>query len=203
MDKKWEVCLHESKFCSAFRFIHLVKRKLAVIFIREIEIFWLVNLPKHWRFIVIYFAVHTSWKVAIIFGELRISCRSRPVGSQLLNDKWVMLTTETWTQLSLSSSLILVLKVSILATLQIDKSRVTYEELCTTLNSYFDVLRNLIVQRACFNKQHQLLGEPMVLSFKIYTGLQKTEYGSLKDNLIRDSHTGSKNELSVWSTRAE
>ena len=56
----------------------------------------------------------------------------------------------------------------ILATLQIDENKATYEEVRTALNSYFGVRRNLIVQRAHFNMSQWML------SFKIYTGLEKT-----------------------------
>ena len=47
----------------------------------------------------------------------------------------------------------------ILATLRLDETKATYDEVRTALNDYFDVRRNLIVQRALFNKRHQLAGE--------------------------------------------
>lgn len=42
---------------------------------------------------------------------------------------------------------------------RIDENKATYEDVRTTLNSYFDVPRNLIVQRTRFKKRHQLPGE--------------------------------------------
>ena len=47
----------------------------------------------------------------------------------------------------------------ILATVPLDETTATYDEVCTALNGYFNVRRNLIVQRALFNKRHQLVGE--------------------------------------------
>ena len=49
----------------------------------------------------------------------------------------------------------------ILATLRLDETKATYDEVHTALNGYFDVRRNLIVQQALFNKRHQLAGEPV------------------------------------------
>lgn len=74
-----------------------------------------------------------------------------------------------------------------LATLRIDEHKATYEEVRTALNSYFDVRRNLIVQRARFNKRHQLLGESVDAFIQdLYRLAEDCEYGSLKDGLIRD-----------------
>ena len=47
----------------------------------------------------------------------------------------------------------------ILAIARIDDNKAAYEEVRTTLNSYFAVPRNLIVQRTRFKKPHQLPGE--------------------------------------------
>ena len=47
----------------------------------------------------------------------------------------------------------------ILATLRLDETKATYDEVRTALNGYFDVRRNLFVQRALFNKRHQLASE--------------------------------------------
>lgn len=49
----------------------------------------------------------------------------------------------------------------ILAVARIDENKATYEEVRTTLNSYFDVPRNLIVQykEPDLKKRHQLPGE--------------------------------------------
>ena len=75
----------------------------------------------------------------------------------------------------------------ILATLRIDEYKATYEEVSAAINSYFDVRRNLIVQRARFNKRHQLLGESVDAFIQdLYRLAEDCEYGSLKDGLIRD-----------------
>ena len=62
----------------------------------------------------------------------------------------------------------------ILATLCFNETKATYDEVHTTLNGYFDICHNSIVQRALFNKRHQLAGESVDTSFRIYTGLQKS-----------------------------
>ena len=63
---------------------------------------------------------------------------------------------------------------NILATLCLDETKATYDEVCTPLNGYLDVRRNLIVQRALFNKWNSWLVSQWTHSFKIYTGLQRT-----------------------------
>ena len=78
-----------------------------------------------------------------------------------------------------------------LATLRIDENKATYEEVCTALNGYFAVRRNLIVQRARFNKRQQLLGESVDTFIQdLYRVAEDCEYGSLKDGLIRDRIVG-------------
>ena len=75
----------------------------------------------------------------------------------------------------------------ILATLRLDETKATYNEARTALNGYFDVRHNLIVQRALFNKRHQLAGESVDTSVQdLYRLAEDCEYGSLKDSLIRD-----------------
>ena len=75
----------------------------------------------------------------------------------------------------------------ILATLRLDETKATYSEVRTALNGYFDVRRNLIVQRALFNKRHQLAGESVdTFIQELYRLAEDCEYGSLKDGLIRD-----------------
>ena len=73
----------------------------------------------------------------------------------------------------------------ILATLHLDETKATYDEVCTTLNGYFDVCRNLIVQRALFNKRHQLASESVDTFIQdLYRLAEDCEYGTLKDSLI-------------------
>ena len=65
----------------------------------------------------------------------------------------------------------------ILATLRIDVNKATY----------FDVRRNLIVQRARINRRRQLLDESVDAFIQdLYRPAEDCEYGSLKDGLIRD-----------------
>ena len=75
----------------------------------------------------------------------------------------------------------------ILATLRLDETKATYNEVRTALNGYFDIRRNLIVQRALFNKRHQLAGESVDTFIQdLYRLAEDCDYGSLKDSLIRD-----------------
>ena len=75
----------------------------------------------------------------------------------------------------------------ILATLRLDETKATYDEVHTALNGYFDVRRNLIVQRALFNKRHQLAGESVDTFIQdLYRLAEDCEYVSLKNGLIRD-----------------
>ena len=75
----------------------------------------------------------------------------------------------------------------ILATLHLDETKATYDEVRTALNGYFDVRRNFIVQRALFNKRHQLAGESVDTFIQdLYRLAEDCEYGTLKDSHIRD-----------------
>ena len=75
----------------------------------------------------------------------------------------------------------------ILATLRFDETKATYDEVRTALNDYFDVRRNLIVQRALLNKRHHLAGESVDTFIQdLYRLAQDCEYGTLKDSLMRD-----------------
>ena len=75
----------------------------------------------------------------------------------------------------------------ILVTLRLDETKATYDEVHTALNGYFDVRHNLIVQRALFNKRHQLAGVSVdTLIQDLYRLAEDCEYGPLKDSLIRD-----------------
>ena len=75
----------------------------------------------------------------------------------------------------------------ILATLRLNETKATYDEVRTALNGYFDVRRNLTVQRALFNKRHQLAGESVDTFIQdLYRLAEDCKYSSLKDSLIRD-----------------
>ena len=74
----------------------------------------------------------------------------------------------------------------ILATLRLNKTKATYDEVRTALNGYFDVHRHLIVQQALFNKRHQLAGESVDTFIQdLYRLAEDCKYGSSKDGLIR------------------
>ena len=63
----------------------------------------------------------------------------------------------------------------ILATLRLDETKARYDQVRAALNGYFDVRRNLIVQRALFITSGTIWqASQRTHSFKIYTGLQKT-----------------------------
>ena len=49
----------------------------------------------------------------------------------------------------------------ILKTLNIDKEKASYEEVKTALNENYEICRNVLVERAKFNKRVQKLGEPV------------------------------------------
>ena len=75
----------------------------------------------------------------------------------------------------------------ILATLRLDETKATYDEVRSALNGYFDVRRNLTVQRALFNKRHQLAGESVDTFIQdLCWFAEDCKYGTLKDSLIRD-----------------
>ena len=75
----------------------------------------------------------------------------------------------------------------ILKTLNIDEEKASYEEVKTALNEYYEIRRNVLVERAKFNKRVQKPGEP-VDSFiqDLYRLADDCEYGLLKNELIRD-----------------
>ncbi|XP_077863848.1 uncharacterized protein LOC144348251 [Saccoglossus kowalevskii] len=75
----------------------------------------------------------------------------------------------------------------ILTTLQIDEETYTYEDVKKALNDYYQVRRNIIVERARFNKRVQTHGEPIdVFIQDLYRLAEDCDYGVLKDDLIRD-----------------
>ncbi|XP_077864282.1 uncharacterized protein LOC144349635 [Saccoglossus kowalevskii] len=75
----------------------------------------------------------------------------------------------------------------ILTTLRIDEETSTYEDVKKALNDYFQVRRNIIVERARFNKRVQTHGEPIdVFIQDLYRLAEDCDYGVLKDDLIRD-----------------
>ena len=75
----------------------------------------------------------------------------------------------------------------ILQTLRLDEGTVSYEEIKKSLNDYFAERRNIIVERARFNKRSQKPGESVDAFIQdLYRLADNCDYGTLKDDLIRD-----------------
>ncbi|XP_031574104.1 uncharacterized protein LOC116307918 [Actinia tenebrosa] len=75
----------------------------------------------------------------------------------------------------------------ILQTINIDEEKATYEEVKTALNKYYEVRRNVLVERAKFNKRVQQQGESIDTFIQdLYKLADDCEYGTLKKELIRD-----------------
>ena len=75
----------------------------------------------------------------------------------------------------------------ILKTLNIDEEKASYEEVKTALNGYYEIRRNVLVERAKFNKRIQQPGESVDAFIQnLYRLADDCEYSSLKNELIRD-----------------
>ena len=76
----------------------------------------------------------------------------------------------------------------ILGTLtNINETKATYQEVKDALDTYFGVSRNVIVERARFNRRVQKPGENVNTFIQdLYQIAEYCEYGILKDDLIRD-----------------
>ena len=75
----------------------------------------------------------------------------------------------------------------IIKTLSINEETASYEEVKTALNGYFAARRNIIVERARFNRRKQTTGESVDTFIQdLYRMADDCEYGTLKDELIRD-----------------
>ena len=76
----------------------------------------------------------------------------------------------------------------ILGTLtNIDETKATYKEVKDALDTYFGVSRNVIVERARFNRRVQKPGETVNTFIQdLYQIAEHCEYGTLRDDLIRD-----------------
>ena len=75
----------------------------------------------------------------------------------------------------------------IITTLRINEETASYTEVRTALNSYFAAQRNTIVERARFNTRKQKPDEPIETFIQdLYLIVEDCEYGTLKDQLIRD-----------------
>ena len=75
----------------------------------------------------------------------------------------------------------------ILQTLRLDEGTVSYDEIKKSLNDYFAERRNVIVERARFNKRSQKPGESVETFIQdLYRLADNCNYGALRDDLIRD-----------------
>ena len=75
----------------------------------------------------------------------------------------------------------------ILSTLTVNEEIDTYDDVKTALDEYFKVRRNVICERARFNKQTQSPGEPVDTFIQdLYKLSESCDYGNLIEDLIRD-----------------
>ena len=75
----------------------------------------------------------------------------------------------------------------ILQTLRLDEGTVSYDEIKKSLNDYFAEHRNIIVERAHFNKRSQKPRESVETFIQdLYRLTDNCNYGALRDDLIRD-----------------
>ena len=75
----------------------------------------------------------------------------------------------------------------LLMVLQIDESKITYQELKGKLDQHFGDRKNVIVERAKFNQRKQKPGEPIDNFIQdLHKLAAECEYGNLKEELIRD-----------------
>ena len=75
----------------------------------------------------------------------------------------------------------------ILSTLTVDEATDTYDSVRSALNEYFKVRRNVICERARFNRRTQSTGESIDTFIQdLYKLSEFCDYGSLRDDLIRD-----------------
>jgi len=73
----------------------------------------------------------------------------------------------------------------ILQTLQLDEGTVSYKAIKKSLNDHFAEWRNVIVERARFNKRSQIAGESVDTFIQdLYRLADNCDYGVLKDSLI-------------------
>ena len=71
--------------------------------------------------------------------------------------------------------------------LSINETTASFDEVKTALNGYFAARRNVIVERARFNRRRQNPGESVDTFIQdLYRLAENCEYGTLKDELIRD-----------------
>ena len=76
----------------------------------------------------------------------------------------------------------------ILSTLtEVSEESDTYDDIKSALNDYFKVRRNVICERARFNKRTQSAGEPIDTFIQdLYKLSESCDYGNLREDLIRD-----------------
>ena len=75
----------------------------------------------------------------------------------------------------------------ILATLSIDETTISYEDIKKKFDEYFGIRKNTIVERARFNRRTQKVGEPVDAFIQdLFKLAEDCDYGNIKDELIRD-----------------
>ena len=75
----------------------------------------------------------------------------------------------------------------ILSTLTVNEEIDRYDDVKTVLDEYFKVRRNVICERARFNKRTQSPGEPVDTFIQdLYKLSESCDYGNLREDLIRD-----------------
>lgn len=75
----------------------------------------------------------------------------------------------------------------IMTTMKIDQSEATFEELLDAFNTHYNARKNIIVERAKFNKRTQRQGEPVEEFIQdVHRLADECNFGTLKDELIRD-----------------
>ncbi|XP_076453495.1 uncharacterized protein LOC143288721 [Babylonia areolata] len=75
----------------------------------------------------------------------------------------------------------------ILATLCVNEETIEFKDLLQAFNGYFNVRKNIIVERAKFNKRSQTVGETIDAFIQDLLKLaDECNFGDLKEELIRD-----------------
>lgn len=75
----------------------------------------------------------------------------------------------------------------ILTTMKIDEDKATFQELVSAFNTYYNTRKNVIIDRAKFNKRNQRQGEPIEEFIQdLHKLASECNFGALKDELIRD-----------------
>jgi hypothetical protein len=75
----------------------------------------------------------------------------------------------------------------ILTTMKVDQATVTFDDLLTSFNTYYNARKNVVVERAKFNRRVQKQGEPIEEFIQdLHRLAEECNFGVLKDELLRD-----------------